>query len=153
VAGYFFDTSALVKRYRPEEGTDAIDRVFAEQGAVHVISRLGMVETVSALALKVRTGELEDADYVVARKKFLGDISQKNLKVVRILVAHFRTAERLIDRHGRSKRIRTLDALQLSIALEMHQQGGVATFVCADAPLCEIAALEGLATLNPLQAE
>ena len=149
MGGYFFDTSALVKRYRPEEGTDAVDSVFADEGAVHVISRLGIVETVSAFALKVRTGELEIADYTVARKKFLGDIGQRNLQVVRLLVAHFRNAERLIDRHGRLRRIRTLDALQLSVALDLHQHGRVETFVCADAPLCEIASLEGLATLNP----
>jgi predicted nucleic acid-binding protein len=149
MAGYFFDTSALVKRYHQEQGTPAVDRLFAE-GASIVISRLGIVETVSALALKIRTGELEIDDYTVTRKKFLGDVSERKLNAVRLLVPHFRHAERLIDRHGKSRRLRTLDALQLSVALDLHQHARIETFVCADQPVCEIAAMEGLTTLNPL---
>ena len=150
MGSYFFDTSALVKRYRPEEGTAVIDRLFAEDGASPVISRLGIVETISALALKVRTGELELADYAMARKKFLGDIANRTVTVVRLLVAHFRNAEGLVNRHGPSRRLRTLDALQLSIAVDLNQQKRIGTFVCADGTLCEIASLEGLVTLNPL---
>lgn len=104
----------------------------------------------SALALKVRTGELLLADYIVTRKKFLGEVSQGTLKVVRLLVAHYRNAERLVDRYATSRRFRTLDALQLSVALDLRQQGRVDTFVCADQALCEVASLENLATLNPL---
>ena len=147
---YFFDTSALVKRYRNEQGTDVVDAMFTDAASLFVISRLGIIETTSGLALKVRTGELPLADYIVARKKFLGEISQGTLKVVRLLVAHYRNAEQLIDRHATSHRFRTLDALQLSVALDLQQQMRIDTFVCADEPLCEIAALENLPTLNPL---
>lgn len=147
---YFFDTSALVKRYRPEQGTDAVDALFADAGSSFLISRLGIIETVSALALKVRTGELPLADYIVTRKKFLGEVSLGTVKVVRLLVAHYRNAERLIDRHAMSHRFRTLDALQLSVALDLREQGRVDTFVCADQALCEVASLENLPTLNPI---
>jgi predicted nucleic acid-binding protein len=147
---YFFDTSALVKRYQPEQGTDAIDGLFADAGSAFIISRLGIIETISALALKVRTKELALDDYSFVRRKFLGEVSQGNLKVVRLLVAHYRNAERLLNRHAISRRFRTLDALQLSVALDLQRQGRVDSFVCADHPLCEIAAIEGIATLNPL---
>lgn len=149
---YFFDTSALVKRYQPEQGTDAIDALFAEGDSSFVISRLGVVETTSALALKVRTGDLLLADYNLTRKKFLGDVSDGSLKVVRLLVGHYRNAELLVNRHSLSHRFRTLDALQLSIALDLQQHGRIETFVCADQILCQIASLEGLAVLNPLVA-
>ena len=59
---YFLDTSALVKRYHGEAGTDAIDRIFAQSLAELVISRLALVEVTSALAFKVRTGELQSTD-------------------------------------------------------------------------------------------
>lgn len=147
---YFFDTSALVKRYRSEQGTEVVDACFADAASQFIISRLGIVETTSALALKVREGELRLADYNIARKKFLGDISQGTLKVVRLLADHYRGAEQLIDRHATSCRLRTLDALQLSVALDLHQHGRIDTFVCADEPLCELAALENLPTLNPI---
>jgi predicted nucleic acid-binding protein len=45
---YFFDTSALVKRYHEEQGTDAIDALFAVADSSFVISRLGIVEMVLA---------------------------------------------------------------------------------------------------------
>jgi hypothetical protein len=34
MAAYFFDTSALVKRCRSEQGTDAVDAIFAEPNAL-----------------------------------------------------------------------------------------------------------------------
>lgn len=148
---YFLDTSALVKRYRVEQGTDAVDALFAEKDAIFMVSRLGMVELVSALALKVRVEELEMADYLAARKRFLGEIAQKNLKVVRLLVSHFRTAELLLSKYSIARRLRTLDALQLSVALDLLSRREVDVFVSADVLLCDIARLEGIATQNPLQ--
>ena len=147
---YFVDTSALVKRYRPEQGTDRIDTLFAEPASAVLISRLGIVETISGLALKVRIGELLHSDYAVARKKFLGDIADGTIKTVRLLVAHYRHAERLVDLHAPARRFRTLDALQLSVALDLLRQRRIDTFVCADQSLCEIAKLENLAVVNPL---
>jgi hypothetical protein len=40
MARYFFDTSALVKRYHVEAGTDVVDRVIGEAGAELAIARL-----------------------------------------------------------------------------------------------------------------
>jgi len=42
-----------------------------------------------------------------------------------------------------------LDALQLAIALNAHQQGMIDFFVCADKTLCSIAQAEGLSVINP----
>jgi len=50
MASFFFDTSALVKRYRSEDGTDVVDRIFADSASVVIISRLALIEAISALA-------------------------------------------------------------------------------------------------------
>ena len=55
---YFLDTSALVKRYHQEVGTDIIDKIFGEEGKVLFISDLSIIEFHSAIALKVRTREI-----------------------------------------------------------------------------------------------
>ena len=55
----FLDTSALVKHYHAEAGTDVVDRVIDEVGAELLIARLTLVETISAFAMKVRTGEFD----------------------------------------------------------------------------------------------
>lgn len=149
MSGYFLDTSALVKRYRPEAGADVVDGVFAEAGSLIVISRLAIVETSSALAMHVRTRQLSIDHYALTRKKLLGDVSQGIVKVVRLLVRHYQDAERLIERHATVRRLRTLDSLQLSVALDLLAQRRVDKFVCADRALCEIALLEGMQVVNP----
>ena len=150
MAGYYLDTSALVKRYRQEQGSDVVDRLFAEPQAILIISRLAIVETSSALAMHVRTGELQLADYAFARKKLLGDVALGDIKAVRLLARHYQTAEQIIERHSPLRRQRTLDALQLGVAIDCHRQGRIGTFVCADSSLCEVAALEGMPVENPV---
>ena len=147
---YFFDTSALVKRYRPEDGTSVVDALFDEQGSACLISRLGVIETISALAMKVRAGEITVDDYAVSRRKFLGEISGRTISAIRLLVGHYRLAERLVDRYATTRRLRTLDALQLSVAIDLRTRGRINSFVCADQTLCDIAQQEGVSVINPV---
>ena len=62
MARYFFDTSALVKHYHAEAGTVAVDRIIGGAGVELLIARLTLVETISAFAIKVRTGEFDAAE-------------------------------------------------------------------------------------------
>jgi hypothetical protein len=62
---------------------------------------------------------------------------------------HYREAERLIQQHGVRRSLRTLDALQLSVALALHQRMTLDAFVCADQGLCSVAREEGLRIINP----
>ena len=61
MANYFFDSSALIKLYHPELGSQRIAAVFGEPDRRVIISRLAGVELHSALALKTRTGHLAGA--------------------------------------------------------------------------------------------
>jgi hypothetical protein len=55
---YFFDSSALIKLYHPELGSERVAGMFGSADRRIVISRLAGVELHSALALKTRTGHL-----------------------------------------------------------------------------------------------
>jgi uncharacterized protein len=147
----FLDTSALVKHYHLEAGTDVVDGLFAAADAELFISRLAMVETVSALALKVRIGEISQPQLSIAWKRFLADVGQRRLAVTRLLVRHFRDAERLLLTHGTAHHLRTLDALQISVALDLWRQERIDQLVVADAGLIAVAAREGLPVLNVLR--
>jgi hypothetical protein len=94
----FCDTSALGKYYHPEVGTPKVDRLLADPGLRHFISRLTVVEMQSVFARKVRTGVLGLADFQLLCRRFLGDARRRRFRVVRITVAHFEAAERLIRR-------------------------------------------------------
>jgi predicted nucleic acid-binding protein len=146
---YFFDTSAISKHYHTETGTPKVDALLATGGAVKMISRLSVVEFFSAMTKKVRTGQLGLADFRLATRRFSADVSARRLRIVRLLVSHFRSAEQLIRRIGLTQNLRTLDALQLAVVLSLNEPGRALTFVCADHALCAAAAAEGLTVINP----
>jgi hypothetical protein len=72
--GSFLDTSALAKHYHLESGAAEVDRVWADPGNALYISRVGVLETVSVFAGKVRTGQLSASAFDVLRKRFLNDV-------------------------------------------------------------------------------
>jgi hypothetical protein len=79
----------------------------------------------------------------------LQDIARREFRVIRMTDVHYREAERLIQQHGVSRSLRTLDALQLSVALALHRRVALNAFVCADQGLCSVAQEEGIRIINP----
>jgi predicted nucleic acid-binding protein len=149
MTGNFYDSSALGKHYHQEVGTPKVDQLLADQGTRHLISRLTVVEIHSVFAKKVRTGAINQADFQLLSRRFRGDVRRRKLQVVRLASPYFQAAELLVRRLAPTQNLRTLDALQLAVALELHVQGLVHQFVCADRNLCMIAAGEGLSVTNP----
>lgn len=80
---------------------------------------------------------------------YLSDLTSGPLTVVAVADHHFLTAEDLIVRYGNRKGLRTLDALQLAIALETRKRLGLDAVVASDKCLSEIASYEGLTVINP----
>ena len=64
-------------------------------------------------------------------------------------VARFHDAQQLLLRHGLTRRLRTLDAIQLAAALDLRAGVPLDAFVSADVNLGSIATAEGLTVLNP----
>jgi predicted nucleic acid-binding protein len=149
MADHFFDTSAAAKHYRVEAGTAKVDALLAQAGATHFLSALGAVELHSALARLVRAGQITAADFHLARGRFLADVAGCLWRVVPVTVAHFHHAQQLLVRHGLGHNLRTLDALQLAVALDLNGAGPLSAFLCADANLCRLAAGEGLTVIDP----
>jgi uncharacterized protein len=151
---YFLDSSALVKHYHAEAGTAEVDRLLAEPRVRHFIARLTTVEVQSAFIRKVREGKLTLLELGVVRQRLLDDIAHRRIEVVRMAEGHYDTAEQLLRTYGPQPgqpRLRTLDALQLAVALEVHQRLGIEKFVAADNDLCVAAHSERLPVLNLLQ--
>lgn len=149
MARYFFDTSAFVKFYHAETGTLKVSAIFSELGREVRISSLGLLEVQSAFAMKVRTGVIDRQLAGQQRAALMLDIASGAVEVYSVTDIHFKEAERLIGRHSFTRRLRTLDALQLTVALDLANQALLDHFVIADRVLAEIAALEGLSVINP----
>jgi predicted nucleic acid-binding protein len=146
---YCFDSSAPIKLYHPELGSERVAAMFGSADRRIVISRLAGVELHSALALKTRTGHLDKGKSALLRIRFLNDVASGAIDLVAVSESHYLAAERLIIRYGDRKGLRTLDALQLAVALDVQHRVGLGTLVAADKACCEVAALEGLAVFNP----
>jgi predicted nucleic acid-binding protein len=148
MANYFIDTSAVVKYYHAEDGTQEVTQLLEEPSARHYISRLSLVETVSAFAVKYRMRQIDEREFDALRRRFYHDISQGRFRILAVTAARYQDATQLITKHVQS-RLRTLDALQLAVALALAHRGMIDRFVCADQLLCETAMAEGLMVVNP----
>jgi predicted nucleic acid-binding protein len=149
LSGYFFDTSALAKLYHPEIGTPKVVQIIEAVGAQILISRLTVVELRSVFAIKVRTQVVSREDMSLLLRQFQEDVVSRKFHVFAMHESEFALAERLIEQHAFEKPLRTLDAVQLAVALGLKSLGLMDHFVAADAALCEVAAREELSVLNP----
>ena len=64
-------------------------------------------------------------------------------------VRHYELAEHLVDVHGLSIGLRTLDSLHLAIALDLRQIKLIDSIIAGDKGLCRVAPLEQLVAINP----
>jgi predicted nucleic acid-binding protein len=124
-------------------------RAVLRSAASILISRLSGVEVQSAFAGKVRSGVILAGDPAGLRRRFLVDIVNGVFRVVAVTSSHYDQAGELADRHGASPGLRTLDSLQLAVALSLHRGGAIETLVTADKVLCKVAAVEGIPVTNP----
>jgi predicted nucleic acid-binding protein len=149
VATYYFDTSALLKLYIEERGTDQVISIAESLVAGNtdniVILDVTLVESRSAVRRREREGDIptREANQVIER---IGE-DRSSLYLVEPASSVTEEAARLIDSHP----LRALDALQLAGCLTIRRNTPPPlTFVCADERLCHAANIEGLATINPL---
>ena len=144
----FLDTSALAKLYHTEIRTGFVENLLEREHSVFV-SRLGAVEMQSVLSGKVRTRAIAKADAELAHLKFRADVRKRRIRVVALRNRHYDLAASLIEKHGDTRGLRTLDSLQLAVALDLVQNGIVDSFVTADKVLIRVAAVEKLNALDP----
>lgn len=149
MAVYFFDTSALIKYYHVEAGRQKVVTLVEDPASRIQVSRLSHVEWHSAFARRVRTGEVSPDEFPRLRGRFYADLQAGKFQVVPLRDIHLQRAARLLSTHALTHSFRTLDALQLTVALDLHHLAPLDAFVCADANLCHVARLEGLSVINP----
>ncbi len=146
---YYFDTSAFVKNYHAKSGTADVQRMLREPGSEFFISRLATVEMLSGFAGKVRTGLFSSSRFAKLRRRFLADVRRRTVRPIRVVNVHYQMAGELVGKHAMSRPLRTLDAIQLAVALHFHRSFPIDHFVCADQRLCDVATSEGLNVINP----
>ena len=140
----YLDTSALVKRYDPEEpGAEEVRALFTRVRAV-LTSSLAMVEAISAFRIKERQGVFTPEEVRLAVEALEAHAALQ-YRLVPPRPAVLREAKRLLLRH----KLRAYDALHLATALVVARVGGVESgkllFFTADEDQARAAEAEGLA--------
>ena len=150
MAGFFCDSSAIVKRYVNEIGSNFVDGLAdLKSGNVILLARITRVEVVSAIARRLKNGSVTAADAQNAVAAFQHDLTN-NYFTVEITPVLLSVAMSLATRHA----LRGYDAVQLAAALEANDEriaNGLPplTLVSADTDLNAAAQAEGLNVENP----
>jgi predicted nucleic acid-binding protein len=152
VAGYYVDSSGLVKRYVNEIGTPCVTSLCAAKAGYTIYTvRITAAEIVAALFRRVRIGTLDLARAQAAATQFRQDVQTRYqiVEVTEPLVDHAMTL-------AETQQLRGYDAVQLAAALAVQNVRSTLslaplTFVSADDQLNAAALAEGLPVENPNQ--
>jgi uncharacterized protein len=145
---YYLDTSALVKLYVQEPGTQRLlGLTRSSNNNRFAVLSLARVEMHSAVRRRQRDGDLDaqNAEHILAR--FDNHIEARFIRQL-INEALLDLAVALLDRYT----LRAYDAVQLAGCIVLRTSSGhdPPIFVCSDRRLIEAAEAEGLAAMNPV---
>jgi predicted nucleic acid-binding protein len=147
----YFDTSALLKRYVTEAGTEWVKSLLASLDAPVVLtSRLAFVEAACAFARRAREGNLSPQALDNLLRLFEYDVHYR-YHILELSPATIDAARDLALQHP----LRAYDAVHLATAWLANQElvrvdKPPLAFVCADDRLVAIASATGLLANNPL---
>ena len=147
MANYYFDTSAFLKFYIEEDGSDTVQALLRDnESHTFIISDLTILEARSAIRRREREGSIS-AEHAANALEQIDEDAELRFLVQPQLSSMISDAAQHIDNHA----LRTLDSLQLAGCLLSHRSAyPPTTFVCADSRLRTAASREGLSTIDPL---
>ncbi len=150
MAGFFCDSSAIVKRYVNETGSNFVENLAdLKNGNIILLARITRVEVAAAIARRLKNGSIYPADANNALAAFQHDLTN-NYFTIEITPVLLSVAANLATKHA----LRGYDAVQLAAALEANNARittglPALTLVSADTDLNMTAQAERLSVENP----
>jgi predicted nucleic acid-binding protein len=144
MAYFYFDSTALVKRYSRERGTRLVNALFTKRDRKIILGLFALTEFYSALALKARQGELTRDDWYSVILKFESESDRGLFHYIAPTTETFVTTKQLIIDYPM---LRSSQALHLALAMELRP---LRVFVVtADQQIVELCRPLGLKAINP----
>lgn len=139
----YFDTSALVKKYIIEVGTDKVRAQLKTEKKVFT-SKITYAEVCASFARKQRDNEIEKRQYQKIWRSFTNDWDA--IILIEVQEELFSLIRRLVESYP----LRGADAIHLSSAIWIGEKIGQSlNFVASDNILLNAARNEGLVVINP----
>lgn len=136
----YFDTSALIKKYISEIGSENVDKLLIDADEIY-ISTIGQVEAVSVIRRLALENEIEFFDYERLKNEINGDFKYYNvIDISKEIIIH---AISMIDRY----QLKSLDSIHLASAF--LQKNNIDYFISCDGKLLASAKKEGFNVVNP----
>ena len=141
---FYLDTSALVKRYIQESGSDRVQNITNLSDSLF-ISLITYVEAVAALTRRSKESRMMKSAMTQALATFRNEFDQRFFRTIAPTKTLLLNASKLAEKHY----LRGYDAIQLAsvvTVVEYLRGQGVLNlvFVCADVELIIAAKAEGL---------
>lgn len=150
MSAYYFDSSALVKRYAAETGSAWAESLTDPRVGNRIyVAAITHVEVVAAIARKRKGLLLSATDAAAAIARFEHDL-QNDLRLFDLTPDVLAKAVRLAEKHA----LRGYDAVQLAVAIAVNtartaRQLPSLTLISSDAELNAAAQVERLLTDDP----
>ena len=129
----FFDSSAFVKRFVEERGSEEVD-AYCQQASGLGLSIVCFPEIISALCRKVREGDISREHYISLKTNIARDV--RDASIVNLVPQVVEKSIKLLE----SNRLRSLDTLHIACALEWRAE----IFVSSDRKQIQAAENAGL---------
>ena len=143
----FIDTSALVKFFHKEIGTDYVTKLINDQKNEIYISDLAKIEFISAMFRRYRTNDINEKILYQAIKNFEDQIKIYNSEKIDNIVIN--RSIKLLKNFGKENGIKSLDSLHLAAFVSKFTKSDY--FVSADDVLCNIVKTLGYNIINPVK--
>lgn len=145
---FYFDTSALIKRYRKEAGSEVLDKVFKLEEPGFTTCFWTILEFIVAFSARRRRGELSREAFNMLVSRLLKDVLDRFI-IIGIDDELVTSAASLAVKHALS----SADCLQLASVLSLKntlEREEVRTvLLCSDKDLCKAAEEEGIEVIDP----
>mgnify|MGYP001582306992 CR=1 FL=1 len=138
----FFDTSALIKRYIDEDGSDAVEEILGEQDEI-IVSPITKIECFSVIKRLLLEKAIIKKNYDLLSKEIAYDF--KFFSIIDFSDILEKQALKLVDRY----QLKPLDSIQLASCLLAKKE--ISYMVACDDKLIYSSKKEGLRIINPIK--
>lgn len=141
---YYFDSTALVKRYSMERGTRIVNKLMVKRGKVAILPTWTVTDFYTAFANRAQAGEITRDDCYSVVHKFEKESMQGLYQFISPTMQTYLATKELALEYPA---LRSFQVLHLALALELKPLR--LTVVSADTNLLEASRSAGLHIINP----